>query len=41
MRDPGRLADFVASVILGHADFAPDLASIYRDGDEAVREEYG
>jgi len=40
VRDPGRVADFVAGVILRHADFAPDLASIYRDWDEAVREEY-
>jgi len=40
MRDPDRVADFVAGVILRHADFAPDLASIRRDWDDAIREEY-
>ncbi len=39
-RDAAALADFVAGVILRHADLAPDLAAFYRDWDSAIREEY-
>lgn len=39
-RDAAALADFVAGVILRHADVAPDLAATYRDWDSAIREEY-
>ncbi len=40
VRDPGLLADFVAAVIVRHADFTPDLAAFYRDWDSAIREEF-
>lgn len=39
-RDEILLADFVAQVICRHADFAPDLAAIYRDYDFSLREEF-
>ena len=40
LRDPVALADFVAGVIMRHADFAPVLAAFYRDWGAAMREEY-
>lgn len=40
VRDQEALADFTASAIVRHADFAPDLASFYRDWDAALREEF-
>jgi len=39
-RDQELLADFIAEVILRHADFSIDLAAFYRDYDAAVREEF-
>jgi predicted nucleotidyltransferase len=40
IRDRVALADFVAGVIIRHADFSPDLEAFYRDWDTAIREEY-
>lgn len=40
VRDQEALADFTASTILRHADFAPDLAAFYREWDTALREEF-
>lgn len=39
-RDQELLADFIAGVILRHADFSIDLAAFYRDYDAALREEF-
>lgn len=39
-RDPELVANFAAEVVLRHADFAPDLAALYRDWDYALREEF-